>query len=557
MHTLKRHPYPAALILIIGLLHLPVILAPERYLLTWFNTDDAYYYFKVAQNVAAGHGFTFDGLARTNGFHPLWMFILIPIFKLPGLIPPLRALTVLLVLLNLGSALLLYRLTVRRLPPALATLTALAFSLHPLIHSVTTKGGLETGLSAFFILLLLNFINEKPGRIALVGLIAAAAMFARLDNIFLAYLGGAWLLLANWNAAPLPPSPPAGERAGVRGGWPRRAQLALRYFGPLTLLLLAYLTWNQLGFDTLTPVSGQIKRWWGTLPNSIYGFPPKRLVNYIGQFVTDDPNLGPWSLITAPFYASAENALALLGLKATAPLRRIALGGLGAASAALLGLLVVRQRKFVWGAAKTFGLIPLAVGCLFQIAYYKGSGSVAQREWYWLSEMLVIALTGGILLTALWHEIRNTKYATRISYFVLILLALPLLTPHLSRATRILTTDYAAQESYYHHRAAWLEANTEPGARIGMTGTGSSAYFTEGRTFVNLDGLINSYTYFQHMKNGTAHHYLADLGLDYVFGNAYILTESDPYGDIFEGRLQPYATYQYGKKSLHLWQFVP
>src|SRR5271155_5399745 len=35
--------------------------------------DDCYYYMKIASNIVAGHGSTFDGEILTNGFHPLRM----------------------------------------------------------------------------------------------------------------------------------------------------------------------------------------------------------------------------------------------------------------------------------------------------------------------------------------------------------------------------------------------------------------------------------------------------------------------------------------------------
>ena len=44
-------------------------------------SDDAYYYYIIAENVAAGHGSTFDGLAPTNGYHPLWMLTLAGLFR--------------------------------------------------------------------------------------------------------------------------------------------------------------------------------------------------------------------------------------------------------------------------------------------------------------------------------------------------------------------------------------------------------------------------------------------------------------------------------------------
>src|SRR5512142_1946087 len=78
----------------------------------WFIRDDAYYYFKVAQNITEGRGSTFDGIHPTNGYHPLWMLICIPIFALArfDLILPLRLLAIVTGLLQIATALLLYHL---------------------------------------------------------------------------------------------------------------------------------------------------------------------------------------------------------------------------------------------------------------------------------------------------------------------------------------------------------------------------------------------------------------------------------------------------------------
>ena len=42
----------------------------------WFTRDDAFYYFKVAQNISEGNGSSFDGINLANGYHPLWMVVL-------------------------------------------------------------------------------------------------------------------------------------------------------------------------------------------------------------------------------------------------------------------------------------------------------------------------------------------------------------------------------------------------------------------------------------------------------------------------------------------------
>ena len=48
------------------------------------NGDDAFYYFQIARNLAAGEFSTFDGgITRTNGYHPLWLLLIMQsVFRL-------------------------------------------------------------------------------------------------------------------------------------------------------------------------------------------------------------------------------------------------------------------------------------------------------------------------------------------------------------------------------------------------------------------------------------------------------------------------------------------
>ena len=39
--------------------------------------DDAYFYFQIAKNILDFNYSTFDGISTTNGYHPLWMAILV------------------------------------------------------------------------------------------------------------------------------------------------------------------------------------------------------------------------------------------------------------------------------------------------------------------------------------------------------------------------------------------------------------------------------------------------------------------------------------------------
>src|SRR5690242_6581016 len=108
----KHRLFEIVLILLVVIPHIVLITRPDNGLTKWFTSDDAYYYFKVAQNISEGRGITFDGISLTNGFHPLWMAVCIPIFSLAryDLYLPLRVMVVLLACLNAATGVLLFRL---------------------------------------------------------------------------------------------------------------------------------------------------------------------------------------------------------------------------------------------------------------------------------------------------------------------------------------------------------------------------------------------------------------------------------------------------------------
>ena len=92
--------------------------------------EDGFYYLKIAQNLASGHGSTFDGLHPTSGYQPLWLLVLVPVFWLR----PSAAAAILIatatqaVLLALAAA-LLYTLARTWLSPAAALLAVMSWIL--------------------------------------------------------------------------------------------------------------------------------------------------------------------------------------------------------------------------------------------------------------------------------------------------------------------------------------------------------------------------------------------------------------------------------------------
>ncbi|HRQ24676.1 MAG TPA: hypothetical protein PLF42_14715, partial [Anaerolineales bacterium] len=180
---------------------------PQNLSLRWFTRDDAYYYFKVAQNISEGKGSTFDGINPTNGYHPLWMLVCIPIFALArfDLVLPLKILLLVMSALSAATGILIYRLLGRVAHPAIGAFAAVYWALDFQNISRIYKPGLETGIAAFFIILLAYKLfdfeqtwrkdNAVKKQLFLLGIIAALAMLSRLDLVFLAVIVGLWVVL--------------------------------------------------------------------------------------------------------------------------------------------------------------------------------------------------------------------------------------------------------------------------------------------------------------------------------------------------------------------------
>jgi hypothetical protein len=150
--------------------------------------DDAFYYLTIARNLAAGRGFTFDGLHATSGFHPLWLAVLFAVFRLGASDDAALVATHLIELSLVGSAAALAYLT---LAPRLGRAAAACAALLPATlpgASAAMRGGMEGAMVLLFLVvawrawLPLRDAADPPTRAWLrLGLVCAALTLARLD----------------------------------------------------------------------------------------------------------------------------------------------------------------------------------------------------------------------------------------------------------------------------------------------------------------------------------------------------------------------------------------
>ena len=649
----------------------------------WFTRDDAYYYFKVAQNVSEGHGSTFDGINPTNGYHPLWMLACVPIFALArfDLILPLRVLILVLAGLRAATSLLLYRLLRNVIARSIAMLAALYWAFDYTIHATVYQQGLETGLAAFclalFLILLQRFEREqrtapvKWKGIALLALAAMLVTFSRLDMVFLAMLFGVWIVFRERPLHYLLPldllilaiSAPSAfilrtglpdyyqyanlavamlafsvilrvpllyflglyehpksysflrllrqsavataissaailaillglTRLGVlKGSFPRTAPLtdgvitfvliiasrwiiarfsrreALQAESPLEVLksnwrtwlsegavyysilggaLGIYMLWSRFAFGTFSPVSGQIKRWWGSFPSRVYGGAARSSLAFFG--IGSEGDFNAWAPITN-LAGKWNNQPGMNALRIDYDLRYTLIFFLFVI--VLFSLLFLNRRRAGRITAQ-LALIPLFAGASLQVIQYNIMGYSALKEWYWVAQMVFITLAGGTLLDLLAQPLRRIPI-TRLAIYLPVLyygFTSGLWFWHVTRATML----YGAipADTPYMEAATFVEMYTEPGSLVGMTGGGNVGYFIQERTIVNMDGLVNSYAYFQANKAFLGSDYLYEMGLDYIFANPSFL-EVQPYRGQYTDRLE--IIDYYGGKAIM--RFLP
>jgi hypothetical protein len=174
---------------------LAIVFADHRSLIaTDIYPDDAFYYLRIAANLVAGRGWTFDGLAPTNGFHPLYLLMVAPIVALSGddLVLPIHLSGVLLTAWAVGAGVVLYALLRRVAGWMTATFGLLLWAVCP-YFIVMSVNGLETVVAVFFVLLVAHLYlswlesdaRPDPKRILAFGAVCGLGILARVDVILL------------------------------------------------------------------------------------------------------------------------------------------------------------------------------------------------------------------------------------------------------------------------------------------------------------------------------------------------------------------------------------
>jgi len=448
------------LIIVAAVARVAFIIIADPVDLTFRSTDDSYYYYKVASHIVAGDGVTFDGINSTNGFHPLWMLMLLPVFAAIG--EPTLALRVTFVLVTLIAALgfvAAYRCICQWATRSAAMLGVFAmaapFFLNPMIN------GLETGLLILAIFTLIRAdqrwallsTGASPPADALLGLLLAFVFLARLDGVFIVLATFAAIVLSWFGQT---------ERASIV-----TLLRKLIVTGGIALVTVApYLIWNIVRFGHMVPISGALK---SSFPH--VSFSARRL----------------------------EHLSTRLGLM------QIALSTI-----AILVCVLIPASKSITG--QTRRRVPAILWVIYAASLAHLANSLLFMNWavHWWHYASYAPMT--VILIAVAFD----RLSTRLRFTAIASACCVGLVASGSAAALY----WDAKSRGYHHQpwieaAYWSNAHLPPDAVVGMTDCGLFGYFCD-RPTVNLDGVINGYEYQSALRDGRLAEYLARCKVTHI-----------------------------------------
>ena len=208
-------------------------------------SDDLFYYLQVARHVLDQGRSSFDGLTLTNGYHPLWMAIILVLGKLCGGLNEVFFgwFRVLLGVLSMASGVLLWRLC-RNINGNLRQSTVVFVCFYYMIIRLTFEG-MEVALTIPLMLAFTLSLFEREHDLTVP------------EALWQSFLGGA-VILSRIDAL-IFVGPALVTAIFARGTFGRRLGLCVASLSVASLMVGAYFAWNQYAFASWLPLSGVAK----------------------------------------------------------------------------------------------------------------------------------------------------------------------------------------------------------------------------------------------------------------------------------------------------------
>lgn len=468
-----RNNWPALVVLVAGFaLSLGLALLPFEFALTNLLSDDSFYYFDIARTIVQGFGSSADGVNPTNGYHPLWLLAILPLFQLFTTgsaydIAPIQAILVLSAFINLGIGIVIYRIIGRYTESAWVKSAAIGFWFFNPFVLYQMLNGLETALSILCTaLLFLAGIRyaEAPSnrRLVEVGIIGGLMMLARLDTVF--YFIGFLTYLVYRN----------GVRASIRP--------VLISGIAASLVVAPWLLWNAMNFGTIMTSSSVAST----------------MVNH--QLIVQDHGPSWFQTFKAAVYMSDREARAVAPFTGI-PVVLFVLAGL------CLGWFLFGRGRALFDSLTRNIPVELFIASGFVLMFIANASiRWTARPWYFIAINLFIAIWLGWFL----EKLRREGYLRPLVAILCSLFAVYLFYVAWSKGLE----NIAAAQKQMLETTQWMNENLPEDAVIGAFNSGIQSYFSTHRV-VNLDGLVNNEA-LEALKRRDVWSYMRDEGIEYL-----------------------------------------
>lgn len=469
--------------------------------------DDCFYAFGIARNIAQGQGSTFDGVHATNGYQPLYVFLLVPLYVVCGGNDdaPIRIALVFSAVLNVLTGWVLYRLLRRRASFAASLLGLILWGFGPVVvrHALN---GLETALAMFLVAAVLEYYltvyrplpRPGPRHAMTLGMLLGLAILARIDAALLAV---------------------AVAVDQIRGGSLGRTRLV--HAGAVcAVVLIPWCVANEALLGRLLPDSGLATRFLSQayaardVPTLARATEPRHEHRELLLFNVSESLL---LLGTSPpvliFTRSLERVLQEMHVDP--PARRLALSvfvaGLIAAA-----LLASHSRRWSGTPVLSGEHVVMYLHALLLVAVYcfVVYGHIFFSRYYYpifFLSVFVGASTFETILRGLERVSTTARRAAALAVIGLYAILMPFMAQNRLRGAHygfVNVTD-------------WIVAHTAPGARIGVFNCGAIGYFSDRHVF-NLDGKVNPAA-LAALRGRNLDDYLRSEGIEYVIDHRWIL----------------------------------
>lgn len=419
--------------------------------------DDAFYYFVIARNVVSGLGSSFDGTTLTNGYHPLWLLLILPIFALHKLLLvssldfPIHIALSLSALFDTATVYACFVLVRKTTSDSkLAFFSSALYAFNPYVISQSVNG-VETAVNN----LLLSasiwvFIHQENGneprtikQLVVTGSILGGTFLSRTDNIFfIVFLLLGYALLR----------------------WSRRGLFNIAVIGVTQLVVVSpWLAWNWIMFGNLVQTSG-------------LAIPFREHISHQAAPLADKMVIALIKTVHALRFVGLSSGLGLV------PMIALYAGLL----IFILSLFLINRKSSSKPSKESSSKVwPVwaLMGSVVLVLLIHASVRWVTREWYFASVGLVTALTLGGLLPAMLQE-RTRIIVSNIVFFVSIFL-------FVLEGSAFYRTGLYPWQPEMITTAQWLYNHTNDSTLIGAFNAGIYGYYS-GRPVINLDGVLDS-----------------------------------------------------------------